>query len=301
MYVKLLSYLLFLPLFIMTQTTAQPYVYFFSHGLADTHKQAFRFADWYIELNGIQIRNIRSTLYHPLITFDYHDSKLWQAANERHIPFRQKWRNLVKGNYAQTSFGQENEIARLHEVYTSKVNPGEKVVACGVSRGASILIPYLAIHKPSNIAAAVLESPFDSMHSVVTGIREKMSKYISVSDNKAHGILEYVFSKYKRNGIRPIDLVPEFPTDIPILIICARTDMLVPFESSLNLYKALRANNHTKAHILILDKGKHGFLINGEDGDRYEQVTHAFYKHYGLPHNPALAEKGYVDFIKTQP
>lgn len=305
-YVKLWTYLPFFLLFIMihaetTAQPAQPYVYFFAHGLADTHQQAFRLADWYVNLQGIVIRNIRHTLGHPLVTFDFPDSKLWQPTDERYIPFRQKWRHLVKGNYSQTSFGQENEIARLHEVYISKIKPDEQVIAGGVSRGASILIPYLAIHKPSNIAAAVLESPFDSMHSVVTKIREKVSKYVSVSDDQAHTILEYWFSKYKRNGIRPIDFVDGVSTDIPLLIICAKTDVLVPYESSIKLYNAFRAHGHTKAHILVLNKGRHGFLLNGEDGDKYEQVTHAFYKQYDLPHNPELAQKGYADFTKTQP
>ena len=37
------------------------------------------------------------------------------------------------------------------------------------------------------------------------------------------------------------------------------------------------------------------------EGEKYQNVVHAFYKKYDLPYNPEFAKKGNADFKKCQP
>jgi len=113
-------------------------------------------------------------------------------------------------------------------------------------------------------------------------------------------LVESIFRRYKRDGISPIAILSQIP-DIPILIICSKEDKTVPFLSSVEIYKNLRALGHQHTHILIMDRGKHARMLHNVDGHIYQSVVHAFYKKYNLPYDPAIAMAGEEFFACCQP
>ena len=91
--------------------------------------------------------------------------------------------------------------------------------------------------------------------------------------------------------------------DIPLLFVTSLKDGLVPPQGTMSLYNLLKARGFKKIHLLVLKKSIHPCYMISHDDDRtlYETVVHAFYKHYGLPHNAAKAAQGQAEFEKTQP
>lgn len=276
--------------------------YFFAHGLAANKRQARLFAKEYAKKDGKLYLNENYIMQSPGVTFDFPDSfnaidPSWTGSLRKIVS------KVIRGNYDKTSFGQDNEIKKLHTIYKKAIADGEQLVFGGISRGASIFFTWSAVHFPANIAAAVLESPFASIADVINCKRKQLGLEFLISEDTGQAIMEFLFRQYNRHGIKPIDCVknidknsPLFTT--PVLIIASTSDDLVPWESSFALYQELKNAGHTKVHFLLLQKGKHGFLLSGQDGKKYQQIVHAFYKHYGLPFDEAIAEKGFEDWHK---
>lgn len=267
--------LAFLSLFIFPSingsTNKSDICYLFSHGIADSHKQAFKYAESEDSQKPYIIK-------HPLITFDYPDVSS----------------SIFRINRTQTSLGQENEVNRLAHAYFSTLAATPQSVLVGVSRGASTLVNFMGIHKPANVAALILESPFDCVESILDSlIHETKLSWIPGIKKNGNAVMSFVFCKYKANGIRPIDHASFIKSDLPILIVCSAQDKLVPVWSSINLYKILRDSGHMNTYLLVLPAGQHAKLINNQIyGPLYQQVTHAFYKKFNLPHDSHYAQLG---------
>ncbi len=276
--VKIIQYTIFL-LQLTTSSFCQVN-YLFSHGIADSRKQAL----WYLESVDSRKPYI---VKHPLISFNYPDA----------------YDGLFKINRLQSSLAQDNEVSKLAQIFFASINELEKAVLVGVSRGASALVNFEALYGPENVAALVLESPFDCVDSILTELinTAKLSWIPGIKKNGL-GIMSFIFCKYKPNGMRPIDLCERIKKDLPILIICSTQDALVPVWSSINLYLALRESGHSHAYILVLPRGNHAKLINDRlHGPLYQQVTHAFYQKFDLPHDPHLANLGAPLLANCQP
>ncbi len=262
--------ILFLSIVLNSAAENAPMVqYLFSHGLADSHKQAYNY-----------LPSANQKLYilqYPLVTFDYPDVST----------------GFFKVNRLQTSLAQDNEIQRLCEVYMQNCTQTTNIV-CGVSRGASTLINFMALYNPSNIAAMILESPFDCVENIVHHLAHTTKcGWIPGFKRNGHSFVSFIFCKYNPEGIRPIDVVHQIDKNMPILIVCSQEDMLVPYWSSHNLYKQLRQTGHKNTYILILPAGKHGKLIYEKNyGLLYQDITHAFYQLFNLPHDTQCATRG---------
>lgn len=244
--------------------------YLFSHGLADSHKQAFLYAE---SANTQKPYIIKQ----PLITFDYPDVSS----------------SIFRLNRFKTSLAQDNEIVCLAHNYFAHIRH-EPSILVGVSRGASALINFMGLYNPDNVCALILESPFDTVDSIVAKLAHE-TKLGCLPGAKKHGLslMSFVFCQFKPNGIRPIDQTAAIRKDLPILIVCSVQDTLVPVWSSINLYTALRESGHDNTYLLILPEGHHAKLINHQRfGFMYQQITHAFYCRHGLPHDPQLALLG---------
>lgn len=241
--------------------------YIFSHGLIDSHKQAFP----YLESSQPDKPYI---LKYPLITFDYPDVSS----------------GILKINRLQSSLAQDNEIERLEQVYSYLKG---KAILVGVSRGASTIINFIAQYNPDNALALILESPFDCVDNIVKSLIHRCKiHWIPGLSKKSGNIMSFLFCKYNPKGIRPIESIEKIPIDMPILLVCSAKDALVPVWSSLNLYQALYYRGNKNTYLLVLPDGKHAHLITDPiNGVIYQQVTHAFYQKFGLPHDPAIAQK----------
>jgi predicted esterase len=268
------------------------FVYLFSHGIAATHRQAYHFTNWYTTSNEKVINNSHFTLYQPVITFDYRDAWCWTEEEESFADLKKWFRRLVRGNYSQASLAQESDIEQLSGVFQKSIQEIDQVIIQGVSRGASNIITFLAEKQPKNIAAVLIESPFDCIESVMDRLIEISPILKKFLEEYKYFLFKLVFKEYSEKGIRPIDCVHKISKDIPILIICSKEDILVPYESSQRLYQKLKDEGHGKVHLLILEKGNHAFLIKGENAHEYQIVVHAFYKNYNLPHDAHLAHLG---------
>lgn len=194
----------------------------------------------------------------------------------------------------ETSLAQGHEIERLNKRFQSTVkkNADAEVVLLGVSRGASTIINFMGKQKPAQVKALVLESPFAYAEDIKFGYVPSVIGGI---------IRPFIYRKYSYEGDHPAYFARAINKNTPVLLICSKEDKFVPMQSTVALYERLLMGRHAKAHLLVLEKGEHGKLLSGEEGTEYQNVVHAFYKHYDLPHDAKLAAKGKKLFAKTQP
>jgi len=264
-------------------------VYLFSHGLAGSKNQAYLYTKT-TPKDGQTVTNKRYILDEPLVTFDYPDStnRFWKV--KRSI----------------TCLGQEHEIAELERHYDSIINNSETeephIVIFGISRGASAVVNFLGTDERPAIKAAIVESPFDSFLTVQRHLAKRIFlHWIPGIQAICRGITKIVFPKYASDGLHPIDAVKNIRKDLPILFVCSRQDELVHYLCTVNLYQELRQAGHEHAYILILNHGAHGHLLHTVVGTAYQNVVHAFYKKYNLPHDETLARHGKSKLAKCQP
>lgn len=277
-------------------------LFLFSHGIADSHKQAYQYCFCYplddlgtivyvnqqnLSQNQDHAYNDRFIITTPFVTFDYPDS------TDR----------FYRINIRRSGLAQTIDINHLTWIFNKAYKKYQQnIILMGVSRGASTIITFMGKEKPNHVAALILESPFDAMETVIAHkIKQARLHKIPGLQQLSHAIVSGVFFKYHMNGIRPIDLIAKIDKNIPILLICSREDTLVPSISTIRLYQALRNDNRSNVHLAIIPRGKHARIITGPDGDIYQNISHAFLKTYYLPHDEHKAKEGKSFFEKTQP
>lgn len=274
-FMKLNYFLSFIALIHFSIQSAQkPTVTLFSHGILDTAKQVF-------EYTGTE-KGSRAIITAPYRTFNFPD-----ACSLYGIKLCKFW---------NCSFGQAQDVKALalaHEKITKQFQDHNHILM-GMSRGASVILSYVALHQPKNVKALVLESPFDTVPAVLDAAADHVPDLIKCQTTRAlaYAVLENIARKYERGALQPIDLVDRLPSDLPILLICSDEDKLVPAQRTSNIYRKLKSKGHNDVYLLRLSKGKHSKLLHDSDGLKYASVVHAFYKKYDLPHDPVLAAEG---------
>lgn len=258
-----------------TPPNCKPAVTLFSHGILDTRKQVLNYTD--------NQSGSTAIITAPYVSFDFPDA----GKGPYGIKLCKFW---------NCSFGQNNDVEALavaHEV-TSRQYENHNHVLMGMSRGASVILAYMALHQPKNVRALVLESPFDTVPAVLNAAADHVPNLIKYQIIRAAtvALLRNIAMKYDQSAAQPIDLIDQLPSDLPILLICSQEDKLVPASRTFNIYQKLKNKGHQHVYLLCLAKGKHSKLLHGADGLKYAQVVHAFYKKYDLPHDAALAAQG---------
>ena len=172
------TFIVLIAITMLNNNCAQEIYYLFSHGLADSHKQAFKYAESVHKQKPYIVKQ-------PLITFDYPDVSS----------------SIFRVNRFKTSLAQENEIACLAHHYFTKLSH-EQSVLVGVSRGASALINFMGLYNPENVCALILESPFDTVESIVMRLAHE-TQFGCLPGAKKYGshLLSFIFCQYKPNGI----------------------------------------------------------------------------------------------------
>ena len=287
---KSIKYAIFAYCIMATASTSTlcttPTITLFSHGIADTWKQARRYTKSYTRKNGIVVKNDRYLINTPYVSFNYPDATT----------------KFYRVNYNETSFGQKNEIDRLYKGYQHITTKSKNcnVILKGVSRGASNLLIFAGLYQLENVRAMVLESPYHIMAEVIESKMQQMNlTWLPLSYGEF--VAESIFKKYTRYGHSPANCIENIAKELPILIICSKEDSLVPYTSSLNVYKKLVETGHTHVYIFIAEHGRHAFILQGPDGEKYQQVVNAFYKKYNLPYSAEDAEKGESLLALCQP
>lgn len=257
----------------------------FSHGIADTWKQVRGYAQLY-KKKEVVYRNDRYLFHTPFVTFNYPDATT----------------KFYRVNYNETSFGQENEIGRLNKAYTTAMSRHETcdIILWGLSRGAANILIFAGLYQLDNIKALLVESPYYTMGDVIESIMLKKNlSWLPLSYGET--LTEFIFKRYTRHGLSPANCIESISKEIPIFIICSKEDRLVPFSSSINVYKKLVESGHKHTYIFITDYGKHAAILQGPDGEKYQWVVNAFYKKYNLPHCSTSAAQGESLLALCQP
>ncbi len=193
------------------------------------------------------------------------------------------------------NFGQINDIQIVSQEYDKICTgcPNQDIILFGVSRGAAATINFMALEylkKPQKrVKAIVLEGCFDSFDNL-TCLGYPLS----------------FFTGYQYQGISPISpvIVRLFTMisnyyQIPILFTTSLKDQRVPAKNTFNLCDALKKAGVKDIYCLTLKNSTHSAYLKDDlhnDALIYEQVVHAFYREYGLSHDPELAQKGYSEF-----
>lgn len=225
-------------------------IFIFAHGIFDSKKQAYTYKK--ILQEGI------------LLSFDFDDSLVFPYL---HRPFT-------------TCFGQNVEIKKLAKIYNavihyfeSKQLPIPPIILVGLSRGASVILSFLAIRKPQHIKAVILESPFDHMEYVLGNIISNTSAF-SVPFRLLFSI---IFPFYYKKGIQPLHLLKDIDKNIAMLFIASFQDQRVPYHHTLMLYHLLKQQGHQKLFLHIFDKGLHGKIVKNNK-TAYKEVVKNFLK-----------------------
>jgi len=225
----------------------------FAHGLGGDSSQG----NYYHVASGIHYACIEG----KLVTFNFTDA----------------------GNPTTSCLGQDADISALHKVCKDL----ENVILFGCSRGAATIANYLGTHQLQNISAAILESPFDRVDSIVKKLNGQESIPL---------ITPAMYPNYDPKGIAPIDVADKISHSIPILLIASKQDALIDYTSTVNLYNKIVASGHPHAYLLVTERGRHANILFDRDGNSVRSVIHAFYKAHNLPHNATWAREGQTRF-----
>ena len=174
-----------------------------------------------------------------------------------------------------------------------------KTILMGMSRGASTILTFLGTKQPTNVVAAVVESPFDSViNTLDTHCNQFWLRFVPSLVYTSPNVL---FGRFDPNGISPIMVVDKIAKDLPILIIASFKDALIPAANSASIYQKLIETGHEHVYLILLDHGEHAYLLEDIDADIYLNTVHAFYEKYNLPYNKALARNGHAILAQCQP
>lgn len=202
-----------------------------------------------------------------------------------------------------TNLAQKKDIQTLkrHFEKHSKQHPNTNIVLYGDSRGAATIFNFIALHKPAHVKAAVLEGIFDSIpHVIKHFLYDDKNPFI---EKQLYTLFSMLVRKYRHDGITPRTCAEIITDDIPLLFIISLKDGLISAQNTFWLYKRLKQRGHTNIHLLVLKNSAHPAYMMDDPRDRrvYETTVHAFYRHYGLPHNAEKAAQGQASFAASQP
>lgn len=205
--------------------------------------------------------------------------------------------------FAAANIGQTKDINALHKQYKKHVkkHPNTDIVLYGDSRGAATIFNFIALHKPEQVKAAVLEGIFDTVPHCIKHFA--YDDKTPQAEERLHQLLSMMMWKYRKDGINPQQCAEFITDDIPLLFVTSLKDGIVPPQGTIGLYKRLKERGFKNIHLLVLKKSFHpAYMIDDpEDQKVYESVVHAFYKQYNLPHNAAKAAAGRSAFLATRP
>lgn len=193
-----------------------------------------------------------------------------------------------------------NQHFKQHLAQQNKLAPGksQKVILYGVSRGAATtLAGFVQLSQEGqthNIGAVICEAPYDSL----INLQQSSTGWLRC---KLNFLLYSGITRFKADGPSPITMVEKIVDyNVPILLITSKSDQVVYYTNTVNLYRKLLKQGYTKMHILALECSAHSKYHLATEKDRYQNFIHAFYRHYNLPYIKAWADLGQPDFIQSQ-
>lgn len=273
----------------------------FSHGFGGSKLRCLLYAKGYEKTVSFLYQQKKVTLQnylfdrqlHQLYTFNYHDVQVDMGI----------YGSIPDPTTAEVA--QADDINTLH-AYLEKI-PEQKLIGFGYSRGAATWLTMLGTTTTSKtIAALILESPFAIMQNVA--VYNIVSYAVACANvlipsvdliTTSNTIFNSIFQNYNLAGIQPINVAHLIDKNIPIMLVHSQQDTIIPINDSRNLYLKLKEAGHQHVYLVELKQGVHAALLWGPEGELYRNVVHAFYKKYGLPHQPDFAQN--IDLAVYQP
>lgn len=207
-----------------------------------------------------------------------------------------------------TDIGQKEDLAifldaynRLAMAHEYQDGPEEKVLY-GQSRGASLIIRFLAEKQPS-VRLAILETPFAHVADVIAhapdlplGIGKwwipTWAKKVVATFMHKYILPRFFCPKYNPNDMHPIDHASKIHHQTTLLFVCSKEDEMTPPSSIIKLYEKVIKSGHPNAYLLILDQGAHCDFFNWQEHHKYRAAVHALLKRTGYSHDPESATQG---------
>lgn len=251
--------------------------YIFAHGLGATGIQANMYTQQFCQHPYPSTNS--SILAKPLAIFNFPDAK----------------DDAMHYHKERVNMGQELDIYTLKNVYDQVVAayPNNDIVLCGVSRGAVTILNTMAYYKLPKVKALILECPFDSFNDVILQTMKRF--YLGNVPGALYigkKIVNVAFPLVDLEGIFPIQHLHLLPKEVPILLIHSQHDGVVPINCSRRIYQTLRLLGHEHTYFLELKTSSHARALCGHEKKQYENVVHALYKKYNLPHHDLYALDG---------
>lgn len=281
-----------------TKATSRPLV-IYSHGFGGNRLRVFLVTKGYDHLINYlygepkETYRVKHYLFDPqlhhIVSFNYPDVYL-DFGIRGSIP------NLQNANIAQQA--DIGHLAKILSRYQEQTHNG--VIGYGYSRGAATWLTTLGTgNAPYMPNVLIVEAPFATTHntslfafikSSLQSLAELFAFDQTTTDHLLKRIVGSFFQQHDVGGTQPINVVANIPHDLPILLVHAQDDAVIPIDDSRKLYLELVKSGHKHVYLLELPEGGHGLCLWGPYGELYRNVVHTFYQKYNLPYNPDFAQ-----------
>ena len=150
----------------------------------------------------------------------------------------------------------------------------QKILLCGISMGASIVLMAAGLQLPSNVSGIIADCPYDTPANIIRHVGDQKG----IPMNLAMPLVEVaarVFGKFDLYGADAARAVKG--VKIPILIVHGEADTYVPPEQSLRIQK----ENPVMIERITFPGAGHG-LSYLQDPERYEKIFISFCERIGI-------------------
>lgn len=160
---------------------------------------------------------------------------------------------------SRLNFAQETDMQclRMAYNYVRTTYPNKKIIVAGLSRGASSIVKLLH-EQHVDIAAVILESPWDTIKHLTNHIADTYLFYLPGSRTLLHKL---VCSLPNMDDCQAdvINHAKQLHTDIPMFVAYTTCDKVVPPAGSETVFQTLIGAREDVTK-LVLENGKHGKL-----------------------------------------
>ncbi len=190
-------------------------------------------------------------------------------------------------NRSKINLGQTQDIAALAKTIQN-IPPTDSIILFGCSRGAATCVNTISIHNPCNIAALVLDACPTSMPETLD---PKLCN-LGIHPSYNNQIFTRLFPAYITDDITPLKAICAIKNkQLPILIVHAKNDTVVPYAHAMQLYITFKAHGFEHVYLASILEGKHAFLLQDPQAKTaYLQAIHTFYKIHHLPFDATYAQ-----------
>jgi len=186
-------------------------------------------------------------------------------------------------NISRINLGQEIDVGEHQQKYNLclEQHPDQKIILYGVSRGAATTFNAVCLNNYdlSRVKLVILEGCFDSIPNIAKYNPFSPLKYLMP-------LHDWLPVKYSNNSHHPVNLIDQFPLELPVVFITSARDSVVPYHNTVNLAKRLHDRGHRKIHFLVLKRASHsGYTFECPfDANQYLGFIHEIYQTYDLPY-----------------